>query len=195
LIWIERILLVAGVLGVGSWVVQGALSRHHEAIASRALDRMLAGNTAVASGREAKVIGRIEIPRLGLNALIGEGTGSKTLGYAVGHIRGTAYPGQAGNVCIAGHRDTYFRKLSRVRADDRVRIRTVDGTFLYRIRSVDVMRPDRTDVLHPTSQPELTLITCYPFDAIGPAPRRFVVRAVEVKSLDQGDVHSAGFAP
>ena len=127
--------------------------------------------------RNAEILGRIEIPRLGLAAMVAEGTDSHTLRRAVGHIPGTALPGQRGNVALAGHRDAFFRGLGQVRPGDQVRLRTEAGVFVYEVGFSRIVGPDRTDILDPSGVPTLTLITCYPFTWIGPAPQRFIVSA------------------
>lgn len=121
--------------------------------------------------------GRLEMPRLGLSALVAEGDDPRTLGVAVGHIRGTAFPGESGNVGLAGHRDTVFLGLKEARRDDLVRLSTPDGVFEYRITRLSIVRPSQIDVLEPGPAPVLTLVTCYPFAFVGRAPMRFVVRA------------------
>jgi len=123
------------------------------------------------------LVGRIEIPRLNLRAIIAEGIDSRTLRRAVGHLPGTPMPGEEGNVVLAGHRDTFFRALKDIRAEDVVRITTPRGRFEYLVEATAVVEPTRTDVLDPTSEPSVTLVTCYPFYLVGEAPDRFVVRA------------------
>ena len=89
----------------------------------------------------------------------------------------TALPGDPGNVVLAGHRDTFFRRLKDVRPGDRVTLTTPEGVFNYDIDSTAVVAPDRMEVLAPSASSSLTLITCYPFNYVGPAPDRFIVRA------------------
>jgi len=135
------------------------------------------------SGTAAKgVLGRIEIPRLRISGMIAEGTDNGTLKRAVGHVVSTAQPGGTGNVGLAAHRDGLFRGLGGVRKNDLVRIVTVHGTYTYRVEWMAVVDPHRVDVLDSTAEPSLTLITCYPFDFIGHAPKRFVVRARQFQS-------------
>jgi sortase A len=122
-------------------------------------------------------IGRIEIPRLGISAVVRSGADARTLSLAVGHIPGTALPGEIGNVGLAGHRDTFFRRLRDVRPDDEIRLVTPGGTYVYRIARTDVVWPRDVWVLDDTDQSVLTLITCFPFRYLGSAPQRFVVRA------------------
>jgi sortase A len=126
------------------------------------------------------VIGRIEIPRLHVRAIVREGDDAKTLSMAVGHIPGTALPGAAGNVALAAHRDTFFRALKDVRKNDRIELRTLDGDYEYVVQSTHIVSPSDVAVLKPSKDPRLTLVTCYPFYFIGHAPRRFVVEARQV---------------
>ena len=123
------------------------------------------------------LVGRIEIPRLNLRAIIAEGIDTRTLRRAVGHLPGTPMPGEHGNVVLAGHRDTFFRALKDVRQDDIVRITTPRGRYEYVVEATAVVEPTRTDVLDATTEPSVTLVTCYPFYLVGDAPDRFVVRA------------------
>ena len=125
--------------------------------------------------RPGEPIGRIEVPRLGLAATVLEGTTTKTLRVAAGHIGGTALPGANGNVGIAAHRDTLFRPLRGVRPKDVIVLTTSYGTFRYLVNRVEIVDPSDIQVLHPTIDPELTLVTCYPFTYIGSAPKRFIV--------------------
>jgi sortase A len=128
------------------------------------------------------LIGRLSVPRLKLSAMVREGIDRNTLQLAVGHIPTTALPGQAGNVGLAGHRDTFFRRLKDVRTGDEIRISTLSGDFGYVVDSLIVVEPDNVAVLAPSAGNVLTLVTCYPFSFVGTAPRRFVVRATQVSS-------------
>ena len=129
---------------------------------------------------DSSVVGRIEIPRIGLKAIILEGVAQRTLALAVGHITGTALPGRTGNVGLAGHRDTFFRSLHGVRSGDTIVLTTIEGSYEYRIKSCEVVGPGETRVLEDSAEPMLTLVTCYPFHYIGPAPSRFIVHAARV---------------
>jgi sortase A len=130
--------------------------------------------------REEGLIGRIEVSRLGVSAVVMEGTTDKTLRHAVGHIDGTALPGEPGNVGIAGHRDTFFRPLRNIHRDDLITLTTSRGEYRYRVLSTKVVSPDRVDVLNSDGDEILTLVTCYPFYFVGPAPSRFIVRAARM---------------
>lgn len=133
-----------------------------------------------AAGPEGSAVGRIEISTLGLAAMILEGVGQRTLRRAVGHIPGTALPGEQGNVAIAGHRDTFFRSLRDIRQDAEITLTTLHGSYRYRVESTRVVEPEAIEVLADSGDAVLTLVTCYPFDFIGPAPKRFIVRAHKI---------------
>lgn len=124
--------------------------------------------------------GRLEIPRLQLSVMVVEGSSDRDLRRGVGHIPGTALPGNSGNVGLAGHRDTVFRKLSQIQSQDLVTFTTLTGVFQYRVVSTSIVSPTSVEVLDPTPDPELTLVTCYPFFYLGHAPQRFIVRARRV---------------
>jgi sortase A len=131
----------------------------------------------------AALIGRLSVPRLHLSAMVREGIDGNTLQLAVGHIPGTALPGQLGNVGVAGHRDTFFRGLKDLRTMDEVQFSTGSGDYKYVVESLIVVEPDNLGVLATSSENVLTLVTCYPFSYFGTAPRRFVVRARQVSPL------------
>jgi sortase A len=121
------------------------------------------------AGRAGSPLGRIEISRIGLGAMIMEGVDDSTLRRAVGHIPGTPLPGQLGNVAIAGHRDTFFRALRNVRKDDEITMATLNGSYRYRVDSITLVEPEDTQVLEDSDDAILTLVTCYPFDFVGSA--------------------------
>jgi len=179
------LVLGAGLLVWWLWVAvdglafQATLTRRLEALGRPVRSRALV-EVARATRREAVtsgLVGRIEIPRLRLSTMVVEGTSGRALRRGVGHVRHTAYPGERGNVGLAGHRDTYFRALEKVERGDVIRLRTPDGVFVYAVESTRVVDPDRGELLAATRRPRLTLVTCYPFRWLGPAPRRFVVLA------------------
>jgi sortase A len=123
---------------------------------------------------------RIEIPRLRLKAMVKEGGDEKTLSRAVGLIPGSAKPGTNGNTVLAGHRDTFFRPLQKIKVNDQIRLTVPPNTYEYRVQWVSVVSPDDTELLKSRGTEELTLVTCYPFSMIGPAPDRFIVNAVRI---------------
>jgi sortase A len=181
-------LLVAGVLALGYCGFVLLDAKLYEANQDRLFQQEL-GNVRppvvrsvrfadpAASPAAGEVLGRIEIPRIGLAVMVMEGTSERTLRRAVGHIRGTTLPGQRGNVAIAGHRDTFFRPLRKVHPDDEITLTTLDGSYRYLVDSIEVVPPEDTQVLDNSGDATLTLVTCYPFYFVGPAPKRFIVRA------------------
>jgi LPXTG-site transpeptidase (sortase) family protein len=124
-----------------------------------------------------KPIGSIEIPRLGLSSLVLEGDDAAALLLGVGHLSDTPLPWHDGNTVLAAHRDTFFRPLAHIRKGDVIRFSTADAALEYVVKELKVVEPTAVEVLEPTSAATLTLITCFPFDYIGPAPQRFIVRA------------------
>ncbi len=128
-----------------------------------------------------KVLGRLVIPKLTIDVVIREGTDAASLRRAVGHITGTAMAGSNGNFVITGHRDTFFRPLRNIANNDEILAITPGARHTYRVYAISVVPPDHVQVLRRTTQPECTLVTCFPFDYMGSAPRRFIVQARLVK--------------
>ena len=191
--WVRRALYACAVVLLGycafavvdAWVFQWRENRN--------LDRLLRARRAASGGArqparspepqaapaiaEDGLIGRLEIPRLLFSAVVVEGVDKTTLRRAVGHIPGTALPGQAGNVGLAGHRDTFFRPLKDVKIKDEVDFSTLRGNFKYEVVSLTVVEPRDVGVLAPSGENVLTMVTCYPFYFVGPAPKRWIVKA------------------
>jgi len=141
---------------------------------SRAETLEMAGRLYPSAG---SAMAMLAIPRLGLSAIVVEGAGERELKLGPGHIPGTSLPGEDGNVGVAGHRDTFFRPLRLIRKDDAIRLTTHENEYQYKVVSTEIVAPDDVQVLHPTGRETLTLVTCYPFAFVGPAPKRFIVRA------------------
>jgi sortase A len=187
LLWLERLLLIVGILSLGYYSYVSAESYLYQAYENRELDAILASapprtaTVAAAIPRPRPVngqaIGRLEIPRLGVSVVVRAGSDARTLQLAVGHIPGTALPGDRGNVGLAGHRDTFFRRLRDIQPDDEIRMTTPEGTFRYHVERTLIVQPQDVWVLDASSDPVLTLVTCYPFTYVGSAPERFIVRA------------------
>lgn len=186
LIWSRNIFLTIGILTL-SYVGYVLLdARLYQADQTRQFEQSLktANLSSVESAGiarlEASPLGRIEISSVGLMAMIQEGVDEKTLRRAVGHIPGTSLPGQGGNIALAGHRDTFFRQLRQIRQDDEIKLTTLSGTDRYRVDSIKVVEPEQIEVLDDVGADLLTLVTCYPFNFAGSAPRRFIVRARKI---------------
>ena len=186
--------LIMGIVSLGYSLLAVAEAARYQAWAYRQLQQQRAArpNPDLQSGRmqpasftDRSVVGRIEIPRIHLSAMIAEGTSGHVLREGAGHVSGSALPGQPGNVVIAAHRDTFFRRLGQLKTGDAIELTTPDGQYFYRVRSTDIIGPDETWVLKPTSDQTLTLVTCYPFYYVGAAPQRFVVRAQRLPAPSQ----------
>jgi len=186
--WIEICFWALGCLALGYCAFLWGRSEYDQAEGNWALEHSLPGDPLTAPERasrpsqnaEGSLVGRIDIPRLDLSAVVFEGTTDKTLSRGVGHLRGSAGPGERGNLVLAGHRDTFFRELRKIRQGDEVNIKGPDGEFEYQVESTAIVEPNQTEVLKPGDGSTLTLITCYPFYFIGNAPERFIVRATKV---------------
>ena len=132
------------------------------------------GETTVEKGRP---IGTLEIPRLGLSSVVLEGDDTAALLFGVGHLSDTPLPWHGGNSVFAAHRDTFFRPLAGIRRNDIIRFSTADAEFEYVVKEIKVVESTDLAVLNATPSATLTLITCFPFDYVGLAPNRFIVKA------------------
>ena len=126
--------------------------------------------------------GRISIPRIGVSAIVAEGVDETTLRRAVGHFPESAVPETAGTVALAGHRDTFFRGLANIKVKDLVMLETPSGKYQYEVVRTAVVGPQRVELVQPSSKSDLTLVTCFPFHYIGPAPERFIVQAMRIRA-------------
>jgi sortase A len=133
---------------------------------------------------EGEPIGTLEITRVGLSGVVVEGDSDAVLDRAIGHLPDTPLPWKPGNSALAAHRDTIFRPLRSVRLGDVLRLKTPHGDFDYRVRETLIVKPEDVWVLDPTPVTTLTLISCWPFDYIGHAPERFIVRAEQIPTVN-----------
>jgi len=119
----------------------------------------------------------LRIPELDLEVPVLEGTDDMVLDRAVGRIAGTVRPGEVGNSGIAGHRDGVFRGLKDIDLGDWIEVETLTGISSYQIDKISIVSPTHVEVLEPTPDSVITLVTCYPFYFVGKAPQRYIVRA------------------
>jgi sortase A len=127
--------------------------------------------------REGDVLGKLLIPRIDISVIVLQGMETKTLILGAGHAPGTPLPGVEGNVVIAAHRDTFFRKVEGILPGDSIQFATPTGTWEYIVDSSETVEPEDTRAMESRAREELTLITCYPFYFVGSAPKRFIVHA------------------
>jgi sortase A len=132
------------------------------------------------AGEAVPALAVLRIPKIHLEVPVFDGTDDLTLNRGVGRIGGTARPGEAGNLGIAGHRDGFFRGLKDLGVGDEIALDTRGATELYRVSEVSIVDPSDTGVLDPTTEASITLVTCYPFYFVGSAPKRYIVRARRV---------------
>jgi sortase A len=178
-----RVLILAGALALAYSGYVYLEERRLQRAADHTLEeQMLHGRSArgrpdIVLPRPGVIIGRIDIPRIHVSALILEGTDSRILRIGAGHVQGTALPGTIGNVGVAAHRDSFFRPLREIRHDDMISLTTPHGVYRYHVQGTEIVDPNDIQVLNQTRDPELTLVTCYPFYYVGSAPKRFIVHA------------------
>ncbi len=192
--WLRRGLLVIALVSFGTLGYVYLESTRYQAEQDRALDEPVSAASTKSAGKSGRVdsqigssdlIGRISIPRLKVRSIVEEGTESATLRHAVGHVEGTALPGEVGNVGLAGHRDSFFRGLKDIARDDRIKVETRERAYEYRVDSLAIVGPDDVSVLDASGGKTLTLVTCYPFGYVGNAPRRFIVHATQISSTSR----------
>ena len=190
--WLERLLVAVGVVCLGYHVYISGEARQFQREQTAAFESELDPAGSVASETPAAleapaapetpalgagVLALLDIPRLGISTPVRSGDDTGTLEIAVGHLPDTSKPWEDGNSAFAAHRDGLFRPLRNIRVGDEVRVRTLEGEFTYRVREIKIVLPTDLSVLAPGDGPRLTLITCYPFDFVGSAPKRFIVHA------------------
>ncbi|MBT8131815.1 MAG: class D sortase [Gammaproteobacteria bacterium] len=130
-----------------------------------------------------RVVGVFYAPEIGIEAPLLQGTDDVALDAGLGWLEKTAFPGETGNAAIAGHRDSFFRRLGQLQAGDTVTVRTLRGSFSYRVTGYSIVEPADVSVLQPVSNKALlTLITCYPFRYVGSAPQRYIVHGELIDS-------------
>jgi sortase A len=147
--------------------------------------RIEAWEAAQATGME-DIMAVLDAPHLDLQVPVYAGASDLDMDRGAGWIPGTARPDEVGNIGIAGHRDGYFRALKDARLGDALRLRTPQGVERYIIEEISIVDPVDVEVLEPTEEKTLTLVTCYPFYFIGSAPQRYIIRAQRV-ALDRSE--------
>lgn len=182
--WLERTLLAVG-LALGIWCGAVLLDAHFVArMPVPDPPKVAAASAPATTALPAPVTGswvaRLDAPSVRLSATVLEGSDDGTLARGAGHIEDTAFPGQSGNIGIAGHRDTTFRTVRDLRTGDPLELATADRVYRYLITSTFIVEPEDVYVLDAGDRPMLTLVTCYPFTYIGHAPHRYIIQAVLV---------------
>jgi sortase A len=210
-VWAERTAWAVGLLCLVTWAalhIDGVTGARHELERFAVLRAAAAQQTAdpdlslwdreridawrrALTGPAPPPLAVLRIPKIRLEVPVLPGTDDFTLNRAVGHIEDTVFPGTDGNSGIAGHRDGFFRGLKDIGPNDAIELETLRGKEVYRVERTWVVEPEDVSVLDPAPTRSLTLVTCYPFYHVGPAPQRFIVRAVRAQ-LNAGDQTNAG---
>src|SRR5579884_1894987 len=187
--FLDRLLLIVGVACLATYVVFTVQAKIYQHQLDESFDAMVRHEKSLPHPKspivsaepvfgEGDMVGRMEIPRLDVSVMVLEGVASRTLRLGAGHIPGTAFPGFGGNAAFAAHRDSFFRALSKIQPNDEIRFEMLGRTVNYHVVGTQIVKPDNVDVLKPDKTETLTLVTCYPFYYIGPAPKRFIVKAI-----------------
>jgi sortase A len=185
--WVERVLLVSGV-ALGAWYAAVLIEAHYfKSLPAPpvTVTMEVPGEPRTHRFAAGEWIAQMNAPSVHLTATVLEGSDDRTLERAAGHIEDTPFPGDPGNVGIAGHRDTTFRAVRNLKIGDPLTLTTADRVFSYKISSLKIVNPEDVYVLDPTDHPVITLVTCYPFSFIGHAPKRYVIRADLLKEEDR----------
>jgi sortase A len=127
-------------------------------------------------------VAKLRIERDGSQVIVLSGVSGRTMAFGPGHLDGSALPGDPGNCVITAHRDTHFAALRYVMPGDLLSLQRPDGDVVrYEVKGVRIVNKRDTSVMSQDARSRLTLITCYPFDAIMPGgPLRYVVIAERV---------------
>jgi sortase A len=185
LLWLERGFLAVGIVLAIWCAVVLVEARYTQSLPlPLVVTQTLPGDAGSTGGPHSSaapapgtLLARLEIPAVQLSTAVLQGSDNATLNRGAGHIEDTPLPGEHGNVGIAGHRDTVFRPIRLVKGGETIDLTTPDRVFHYKITKTSIVMPEDVYVLDPTPRPTLTLVTCYPFEFIGHAPKRFIVRA------------------
>jgi len=173
-----------GCFGRALWIEGKAIVA--QVLLRRAWAETLAGGHAVRPWGWADTypVARLRVPRYGIDEIVLAGTTGRTLAFGPGHVDGSAGLGGRGNIVLVGHRDTHFRFLHRLHPGDAILLETADGRQrCFEVIRARIVHQSNTAVLEDCGVPLLTLITCYPFDAVVPGgPLRLVVQARQVPS-------------
>ena len=199
------LLAAAGLLiGLGLWQAGAASAIHAKAwLAQVLLERAWADTLAGAARArpwpwaDTWPVARLQAPDLGVEQIVLAGASGRTLAFGPGHLDGTARPGGAGHSVLSGHRDTHFRFLQRLAAGSALRVQRPDGAWrVYRVTATEVIDARRARLAVGDGAPALTLVTCYPFDAVRPGgPLRYVVFAEPADPWHDALASAQGFIP
>lgn len=187
--WLHRVLSIAGVLLLlnGTWIPAKALLA--QVLLRHAWEEALAGADQPKPWPWADTtpVAKLLVPSRGFRTIVLAGASGRTMAFGPGHFDGTPLPGEPGNSVIAAHRDTHFRVLRDLQQGDEIVVESLAGKrVVYRVTEARVASEKETALLRQDGISRLTLVTCYPFDAVVPGgPLRWVVIAEWVPAADR----------
>ncbi len=127
--------------------------------------------------KKGKQFADLEIPKLQIRLPVVEGTGEKELRKGVGHYSTSVFPGEPDNAVLAGHRESALGKIGKLKKGDEIVVKTKhEGTFTYEVTKHWITDEKDRSVIVSHDSAKLTVLTCYPFDALG-SPERYIVQA------------------
>ena len=194
--WINRIsartVLVALLGGFALWNAGAAAyiiakAELAQVLLEAAWQQTRAGETHVRPWNWADTwpLARLALPAQGADLIVLEGASVRNLAFGPGHLSSSPLPGESGNSVIIGHRDTHFAALEAVGRGDVVIVERSDRQLAYRVTDIAVVHESQVGILEDIGTDALTLITCYPFDAVDPGTsERYVVVAERVQDPD-----------
>lgn len=174
-------LLILGMVIFGKGIYIHAKAQVAQWLLERAWEKTLAGDQTAKPWNWADTypVAKLTFTRGGGSYIVLEGSTGSSLAFGPGHLAGTPLPGKPGNCVIAGHRDTQFSVLRDAVRGDEIIVQRRDGKKVrYVVSAVIITDYENVSLLKNTTGNRLTLITCYPFDAVIPGgPERYVVQA------------------
>ena len=175
------LLLVAGSLLVGDSLIFYAKGYFGQELLRIAWDKSKKSgkHTRAWSWSETYPIGKLIIPKINFDKIIIEGEKDGSMDYGSSHLSDTVLPGEVGNCVIAGHRDTFFRRLGELTRGDRLYLEGKKTRGWYKVVLIEICDPNDVQWIEPMPIRALTLVTCYPFDFLGSAPKRYVIQAYQ----------------
>lgn len=178
--WGSALLLVTGLVLCGEQCYLRAKAQLAAALLDRALQASLRDGARHRPWPWADLapIARLDAPRVAQSRVVIDSAAGSAMAFGLGHVDGTALPGSAGNVVLAGHRDSWARYLEELQRGDELVLTSTQGSRRYRVSALLIVDRAATDVLTAAQGDRLTLITCYPFTALLPSRERYIVVAV-----------------
>ncbi|CAG9623241.1 class D sortase [Sutcliffiella rhizosphaerae] len=176
--------IVLFISGAALFVGGGLLYwKGYSAIEERANEKFPIENAGIATDKydQGEQMGDVFIPRLKEAIPIFHGVSEDELQKGVGFVPKSHMPGEGGHIVLSGHRDTVFRRLGELEIEDKIILEFQEGTFTYKINTIQIVDKEDRSILVPKPREELTILTCYPFRYIGSAPERYVIKAIPLE--------------